>query len=131
MTTILLAAPGSVELHLNPDPSLPRRFGKRIKKMGGSYRAARGHADTRFVSIPWTAEGRDLANTLVEQFGRDFGSKKTVCIMRGGEIKHTFPAWVVVQNVPTKCADPMAAALGLYQGKFDQAVKRKIIKEDK
>lgn len=128
-----LPEPKMVELHLSPDASLPKKHGSRIKASGGSYRHARGHVDTRAVFVPWTTEGRKLANELIDVYGkrcaRPGKSPKTVCIVRGMEGQSKMPAWVVVHEIVTASCDPMAALLGMYQDAFDQAVRRKIITE--
>lgn len=84
-----VVAPTQIELHLGPDPTLVGRYGSRIKRAGGKYRACRGYQDTRFVFLPNTTEGRELANELVRAYpGRDTLSGRyrevTPVIFRGG-----------------------------------------------
>ena len=78
--------PTAVELHLNGSTTLPRKFGKQIKALGGSYSTCRGHNTTRFVTLPVSftdfsagAEAHKLVNRLV----LDYGFAKTTVVLRG------------------------------------------------
>jgi hypothetical protein len=84
----------SIELHLGSSPDLPKRYGRKIKAMGGSYRAARGHDTTRFVHIPATDEGLALCDVLRDQFGSYFrtGQRVATVIFRGPETRN-LQAW--------------------------------------
>jgi len=57
-----------IELQLNPSHDLPRVHGKRIKALGGRYRACRGYSDTRYVHLPCTKQGLCLADELVSVY---------------------------------------------------------------
>jgi len=117
--------PKHVELHLHANPSFIK-FTKAVKALSGSYSACRGNNRIRFVVLPWTDEGRKLANRLFVKFG--YGEKIT-CIMRGVDRynEQNVPSWVVVQYIPKKTTDPMARLLELYERAFQQAVDRKIL----
>ncbi len=68
----------TVELHISPDPGFVKKYGKRLKAAGGSYRHARGYASSRIVFVPFTHP--DLADAILRDFP---GSKKTTVIFRG------------------------------------------------
>jgi hypothetical protein len=67
-----------VELHLDRDPELTAKYGKKIKELGGKYSECRGYDHIRYVDLPWTAAGRALATELM---GR-YPSKKQTIILR-------------------------------------------------
>lgn len=69
----------TLELHLSIDPALPRRYGGRIKALGGSYQPCRGYSMQRFAHVPATVEGYALADRLLREYPhRDDGSTVVV-----------------------------------------------------
>lgn len=62
---------GVVELHLSTismdrgEKDMPARFGSAIGALDGKYNHCRGYSMTRFVTLPMTAEGIDLAVDLL------------------------------------------------------------------
>lgn len=122
--------PKHVELHLYGNPTFTK-FAKQVKALGGHYSACRGHQQTRYVVLPWTEEGRKLANRLFAKYGTPSSGKKGVTVIARGVDKYkeqNVPAWVTVHYIPKNTADPMAAMLELYRKMFQQAVDRSIIK---
>jgi hypothetical protein len=59
--------PEHIELRLSGDPDFPKKFGKRVKAVGGSYTEARGGFTDRFVTLP--AAALDLADEISATFG--------------------------------------------------------------
>lgn len=71
---------GCVEMHLPSDSSFTRKFGKRVKDIGGKYSECRGSRYNRFVDIPlrWAVgegsfseafqEGVRLADEIAQTF---------------------------------------------------------------
>jgi len=63
-----------IELHLSPISSetheidLPRRWGHRIRELGGEYSEARGASMVRYVKLPASPAGIALAATLVREY---------------------------------------------------------------
>lgn len=49
-------------------PPFPARYGHRVKEIGGKYSACRGNQTTRYVTLPATSEGGDLAVVLLEKY---------------------------------------------------------------
>ena len=86
--------PTTAELHLYTTP-LSRSHSKRIKAAGGKYSHCRGDCDYRFVDVPW--DEADLIGELLDSYG---GYRHTTVIARGGDVKNSWPAWVVVSRVP-------------------------------
>lgn len=86
-------SPLDLELHLNPDPALPKKYGAKIKALvGGRYSEARGDRMYRIVHIPIATEaGRDLAAQLLVEFGRG----KTTVLVRYG----VTPGWEGLHRV--------------------------------
>jgi len=119
-----IPTPKSVELHLSSDPQFTKKYGKAVKALGGRYNECRGNSYRRFVTLPWTDEGRSLANKLVAEFGT--GSLlcgKTTLIVRGSDTfrkKHVH-AWVIVHKVARGSVDPCGVLLGLYEAAFLKA----------
>ena len=93
--------PTSVELHLSGSPEFSK-YSKRVRELGGKYSECRGwKSNERFVTLPWTAEGRELADRLVEKFGSSSG--RTTAIIRGvGDFngRHV-PSGIIVRYVET------------------------------
>lgn len=91
---------GVVELHLSPVSmdrgaiDMPARFGSAITSLGGDYNQCRGYHTTRFVKLPMTVEGIDLAVDLlrfyankryVSRFDRTVEvMAPTTVVLRGG-----------------------------------------------
>jgi hypothetical protein len=114
-----IPAPKSVELHLSPSPEFSR-YSKKVKALGGRYNQCRGNAHRRFVTLPWTDEGRTLANELVFEFRT---SPKTTLIVRGGDSfrgKHVH-AWVIVHKIDAGDADACGSLLAKYEFAFLKA----------
>lgn len=105
-------APYCIELHLSPDPELPRKYGKAIKAAGGNYRTARGYAQHRYVTMPNSAW--ELINKLV----REYSSIKVTMIARPDHDQ--LPAGVAVSYVPSTSDDPMRD--------FEIAFARKVLR---
>lgn len=118
-----IPAPKSVELQLSPSPEFSR-YSKKVKALGGRYNECRGNAYRRFVTLPWTEEGRELANKLAAEFGT--GSHlcgKTTLIVRGVDSfrnKHVH-AWVIVHKITRSDADPCGTLLAKYEAAFLRA----------
>lgn len=116
-----IPTPKSVELHLSASPEFSR-YSKKVKALGGQYSECRGNTYKRFVDLPWTEEGRALANKLIAEFG--YGKKvKTTAIVRGVDSfrgKHVH-AWVIVHKVDCFEADPCRKLLESYEAEFLKA----------
>lgn len=88
--------PKTVELHLRADAELPKRFGQRIKAVGGGYSKCRGHTDKRFVKVP--INEIELINELITTFP-DYRS--TTVIFRGMSVRlGNASSAVTVHSVP-------------------------------
>jgi hypothetical protein len=122
--------PQKLELHLSKDSYLPKRFGKRIRALGGTYSSVRGNKHMRFVHLPNDDPGRLLANQLIKQFA--MGLRNTV-VLRG--ITHPrpdlrescLPAWVVCHQASPKDDSPLAAVFAEYEKKWVEAERRHLI----
>ena len=122
-TNNYVPAPKSIELHLGTSPEFSR-YSKKVKALGGRYNECRGNAYRRFVTLPWTEEGRELANKLVAEFGTgSLQSGKTTLIVRGDETfrRRHVHAWVIVHKIDRGAADPCGAVLAKYEAAFLQA----------
>lgn len=121
--TNYIPAPKSVELQLSPSPEFSR-YSKKVKALGGRYNECRGNAYRRFVTLPWTDEGRELANKLVAEFGTgSLSCGKTTLIVRGDETfrnKHVH-AWVIVHKINRSDANPCGTLLAKYEDAFLKA----------
>lgn len=119
--TNYIPAPKSVELHLRPYREFSR-YSKKVKALGGRYNECRGNAYKRFVHLPWTEEGRALANKLIAELG--YGKTvKTVVVVRGVDSfrgKHVH-AWVIVHKIDCFEADPCGRLLESYEAAFLRA----------
>ena len=116
-----IPAPRSVELHLSPSPEFSRYgYSKKVKTLGGRYSQCRGDAYRRYVTLPWTEEGRELANELVTKFST---GPKTTLIVRGDDSfrgRHVH-AWVIVHKIDRGDADPCGSLLARYEFAFLRA----------
>lgn len=81
------------ELHLDTDPELVKKWGKKIKQAGGRYSHCRGYSDTRYVHIPTTTVGMSIGDALINEFGY-----KKVCVVARSREMH-LPANVSVSYV--------------------------------
>lgn len=62
---------GHIELHIEPAPDFTKRFGAKVKKVGGRYSEVRGDKSKRFVTIPVTAFTTALVQDIVSEFRCD------------------------------------------------------------
>lgn len=111
--------PKAIELHLGTSPEFTR-YSKKVKALGGKYSDCRGNASKRFVTLPWSDEGRALANKLFEEF---VWCQKTTLIVRGVDSyrnKHV-QAWVIVHKIDKGETDACTALLKKYEAAFEQA----------
>jgi hypothetical protein len=111
--------PTEVELHLGTSSDFSR-YSKRVKALGGRYSDCRGNASKRYVTLPWSDEGRALANKLFEEF---VWCQKTTLIVRGVDSyrnKHVH-AWVIVHKIDKGETDACTALLKRYEAAFEQA----------
>lgn len=114
-----IPAPRQIEIHLGTSPEFSR-YSKKVKALGGKYTEYRGYSNTRFVDLPFTEEGCELANRLVALFGKP----KTTIIVRGiprdfrGQYIH---APVVVHYIDKTSADPCQDLLDSYEAAFLRA----------
>ncbi len=115
-----IPAPKSIELHLGGSPDFSRGYSAKVKALGGKYTACRGDSNTRFVTLPFTDEGRKLANTLVALFGK----RETTLIARGlpGSFRgRHIHAPVVVHHISASSVDPCQEFLASYEAEFLRA----------
>lgn len=56
------------EIAIARDASFPKRFGKRVHKLGGKYDEARKSWQERSVYLPWTTEGISLACQILAEY---------------------------------------------------------------
>jgi hypothetical protein len=111
--------PKAVELHLGTSPEFSK-YSSKVKSLGGRYSHCRGDVSKRFVTLPWTEEGRALADKLVAEFGRGRG---TTLIVRGVDRfrnKHVH-AWVVVHHVVPSEGNACERLVAKYEAAFEQA----------
>lgn len=114
-----IPAPRQIEIHLGTSPEFSR-YSKKVKALGGRYSDCRGYASSRYVHLPWSDEGRALANKLIAELGK--GSRTTV-IVRGVDSfrgKHVH-APVIVHYINQQDADPCGALLAKYEAAFLRA----------
>lgn len=111
--------PKEVELHLGTSPEFSK-YSKKVKALGGKYSDCRGNTSKRFVTLPWTPEGRELADKLVAQFGR---GRDTTLIVRGVNRfrnQHVH-AWVIVHHVAPSEGNACERLLAKYEAAFEKA----------
>jgi hypothetical protein len=71
----------NVELHLSPSTEFTRKYGKKVKAVGGNYSQVRGNSFQRFVTVP--ASEKELIDNLVTEFPkRNSNERGTVMILR-------------------------------------------------
>ena len=119
---------GSFELHLYPSADFTAKgWGRKLRKLGGDFRAARGHDDIRFVFVPNTEPGRKLCGELLARFARHLST--TVIVNTQGEARRFMgdagaPTCVhYVKNT----ADPHAAidkVIAAFQRRYARLVRR-------
>jgi len=110
---------GAFELHLRVSVELTPTMRKRIKEMGGKYSECRGNSDRRFVTIPNSAEGRELSAQLLNKSAdgvRSSGKRYTaVCILRaeGGLDGHMERSEWTAENLGHELANHNRKGLAL------------------
>jgi len=111
-----------VQLHLSSNVTLPKKYGKKIKALAGDYNECRGYQNTRYVTLPWIEGGRDLANVLVNEYGK---GKLVPVVIKGVNMTRlegtSLQAWIVVHNVEKTAKNPMAQLRQKYEKAFSQA----------
>lgn len=122
-----IPTPIDIDLHLNSSPEFSR-YAKKVRALGGRYSECRGYSPKRYVTLPWTDDGRKLANLLISKFGQPF---TTVVAgvpesFRGAYV----PAGVRVHTVPKDAADPCGTLESLYRkafaGRFPEVTKEHV-----
>jgi len=89
----------TLEMHLSASPAFTaKRWGHRVKNLGGRYSECRGDRDTRFVELPATRDGYLLADALLRDF-RKYGCNKTTVVVRGYDLPNVHAA-AIVAHVP-------------------------------
>lgn len=81
-----------VTLHLYGSPTLPKKYGKRIKAAHGNYSQCRGMWHMRYVTVPLDAH--NLIDTLVREYPTHI---KTTMVVSSHRL-HMAPAWRVVYD---------------------------------
>jgi len=130
MTDIKLPTVHHVELHLSPDPTFPRKFGKRCRAAYGhkAYTEARGYHD-RFVRLPLTST--ELIDEILTSCQPANGLQPrhdhhTVIFRVLDGNGYQLPSWVVVQYIAK--GQGIAVARQKFEAAFVEAVKRGIVK---
>lgn len=96
-----------IELHLNGDAELPRVYGRRIKKLGGSY--TRAEDNRRTVVMPRDGEDeRMLIDTLVTRYTDAAPNDRITLVLIDGSRTYTVE---VVRRLcfPVNCGTVSAA----------------------
>jgi hypothetical protein len=120
--------PTEIRLDLSPDPTFTRRFGKRVKALGGSYDHVRGYANRRHVHMPFeTSEQRDLVDAMLQTYPMGGWRKKGTTVVFGCA-QRTYPqSWMKVFEVPLNSTEPLKDAARSFCKTYDNAIQRKII----
>lgn len=113
-----IPAPTEFELHLSANPDMPKRQGALVKSVGGRYSECRGYNDTRFVHLPNTEAGREIADLLLRTYpGRTSNNAKaTAVILRGGTDVGR------VQYIKNGSKESIRACLVRYYAANDRAI---------
>lgn len=114
--------PDKIELHLAPFGQIDfcKKYGRKIKALGGTYTNCRGYSDRRFVTIPWNEKNKELMNELI----RNFQTKRTLAIIRLGW-HSTLPSYIVVCELPKVLPDdPMKWVLNSFELKYLNATAK-------
>jgi hypothetical protein len=105
--------PYSIRMDLRNDPEFVKKYGKKVKAVGGSYSECRGHQSTRFVVLPSSEDV--LINTIWAEFGgadrinKKSGEKMGTMVAQSVALSNHLPAWVTVQEISVKDPDPAYA----------------------
>lgn len=124
--------PERIRVDISPDPDFTKRgWGMRVRKLGGSYSECRGYSDKRFVNLPFTADGRILANQLTKAFPKPplFSGKKSrdKVTWVAENLPIGTPSWVAVHEVDSKAEFPDEDFIRQYQAALEQARARGFI----
>ena len=111
--------PKAVELHIGRSPEFSK-YSKRVKALGGRYSDCRSYGTKRYVTLPWTPEGRDLADKLVAEFG--YGNKTTLIVKGVDRFRNNHVhACVIVHHVVPSEGKACDRLLAKYEAAFEQA----------
>jgi hypothetical protein len=124
VSTPTTTRPSFWELHLSSRPGFPKQHGKRVKRLGGHYNACRGDSETRYVTVPRTAEGDALANGLLQSYAKG-GEGASPCVLKPAGYVGC-PSWVIVHHGSS--VEQLERKLARATR---QAVARGILTEDK
>jgi hypothetical protein len=121
-----------VELHLSPSALFTREgWGRKVKKAGGTYSAARGDVTARYVTVPF--KSIDLICDLVERFGnyrRAYGHKMTF-VLRGPGVwraRSNVGHLAEKHNAEDRVAEVIEAQIKIAKGEAD-AIRERIRQE--
>ena len=119
----VIAPPTEIRLNLDTAPSLPKKYGKKIKAVGGRYDSARGNAGSRQVCLPLKA--RELADKLATEYycsGYSYAARKQVgmTVSLHGTLTHES----AVYHIPkADSADAVKKTLKLFWVRHAKAAK--------
>jgi hypothetical protein len=116
-------APKSFELHLSANSDFTRLgYGRKVQKLGGTYSSVRGDVSTRYVTVPNTFVGQELAAVLINRF---FGAaRERAVIVRGTGVCGAASSWITAQCVRDYDRDRgVDPALDAYNAAFLCAVE--------
>lgn len=114
--------PRSVEagIYMEEGSDFLKKWGRKIKKLKGTYSECRGHHRTRYVKLPWTHEGLSLLDQILA--ARTSPNKKVN--MHISQYPRDVQAWVVVHDA---CSSEELRKL--YRAALQNAAKRGIVLE--
>jgi len=111
----LAGPPKSIRVDLNSSPRFTKRYGQRVKDLGGTYSYCRGHHSTRYVQVP--LEKASEAANLIREMIRDFGPKVTTVVFYAPGLE----AHITVQHVTNQVLHPLSHVLASYKHKLKKA----------
>lgn len=106
-----------MELHLRPAADFPKKMGKRVKDIGGTYSHCRGNSMTRYVHLPWSDEGCDLLGDILS------GEEQPITVVFQHGMSNV-QSWICVHRVES--VEDLEVS---YQKALDSAVRRGLLLE--
>ena len=123
MNTALHLAPKSTfTITISTDPEMTKRFGRKVKKLGGKYDHARGGYNyRRGVTLPINDDGFALGQTLLKEFPNYKGADVRVNESFFGMRMHSASTFF---HVKAEDADSISKAIETYKTSREEYLRK-------
>jgi hypothetical protein len=122
----VFTGPRTVRVDLTRNSDFVKKFGKKVKSLGGHYSECRGHGSARYVTLPIAKisdERLAEVTALIGQLVKEFGPSSLTTFVFETSGGAGIPAWVEVQRDTS-----FEHALASYWTAMENAIERKLMR---